>query len=96
MGNAPVGLRPRKRNDRVSVRGDGGRMIEQKSGDLGIGGDAVEFRYAGERVKGDFRCADCGYGVAVFTNLPSCPMCQGAAWEESLWSPFGRTAGRLL
>lgn len=58
-------------------------------------GGYVEFRTTGQRVKGDFRCSDCGYGVAVFEHLPACPMCAGTVWEEVPWSPFGRVGGGL-
>jgi hypothetical protein len=58
-------------------------------------GDFVQFRSTGDRVKGEFRCSRCGYGVAVSTTLPACPMCAGTTWEPGDWSPFSR-AGRLL
>jgi len=58
--------------------------------------DYVEFRETGEQAKGEFRCAECGYGVAVVRTLPLCPMCGGHAWEESTWSPFARADGRAL
>jgi hypothetical protein len=51
--------------------------------------DAVEFYEVGNRAKGQFRCADCGYGVTVHDRLPACPMCAGTAWEADTWSPFG-------
>jgi hypothetical protein len=57
-------------------------------------GDYVAFRRAGEEASGEFRCADCGYGVAVFRGLPPCPMCGGTIWEAA-WSPGGRTPGVL-
>lgn len=47
---------------------------------------------AGDRVVGEFHCAECGYGVAVRRELPVCPMCGGCVWEASAWSPFSRTA----
>ena len=59
-------------------------------------GDYVEFRHTGEQAKGEFRCAECGYGIAVVKTLPLCPMCGAQAWEESTWSPFARAEGRLL
>jgi hypothetical protein len=31
---------------------------------------------------GDYRCAECGYGVTVRRDLPRCPMCGMAAWVE--------------
>lgn len=54
----------------------------------------VEFFASGSRVKGEYHCAECGYGVTVFTVLPRCPMCGGRAWEQSTWSPFARAIDR--
>jgi hypothetical protein len=31
---------------------------------------------------GDYRCAECGYGVTVRRDLLRCPMCGMAAWLE--------------
>jgi hypothetical protein len=42
----------------------------------------VVFQAAGEPATGDFRCAECGYGVCVSRVLPSCPMCAGVSWER--------------
>lgn len=44
--------------------------------------DTVDFAMAGTTASGDFRCADCGYGVSVQQILPPCPMCRGAVWEQ--------------
>jgi hypothetical protein len=52
----------------------------------------VEFFLAGERVKGEFHCSDCGYGVTVYRVLPVCPMCAGESWEQTAWSPLLRSA----
>lgn len=52
--------------------------------------DYVEFRAAGELVKGEFHCSECGYGVTIVRALPLCPMCGGTSWEQSTWSPFTR------
>jgi hypothetical protein len=46
-------------------------------------GDYVEFWKAGSAAAGQFHCADCGYGVSVYTKLPTCPMCAGRSWERS-------------
>ena len=44
--------------------------------------DALVDVYATEDVAdGSFRCAECGYGVAVTAALPPCPMCAGRVWE---------------
>ena len=50
----------------------------------------VEFWTAGQQAKGEFHCADCGYGVTIVRTLPVCPMCGGGSWEQSTWSPFSR------
>ena len=50
--------------------------------------DFVEIFATGDPAKGEYHCSECGYGVAVFTALPVCPMCGGRAWEQSSWSPF--------
>jgi len=48
-------------------------------------GDPV-FLATGREAEGEFRCAECGYGVIVRTVLPECPMCRGSAWEPD--GPF--------
>jgi hypothetical protein len=57
--------------------------------------DYVQFFAAGESVKGEFHCAECGYGIAVYRTLPLCPMCGGSSWEQSAWSPLTRAADHL-
>ena len=52
--------------------------------------DYVEFWPAGQSVKGEFHCSECGYGVTVVRALPVCSMCGGTSWEQSAWSPFTR------
>jgi hypothetical protein len=63
------------------------RRSEPLEADDGFIGFAAE----GERRVGEFRCAECGYGIVSRRTLPPCPMCQGKAWEESLWRPFTRS-----
>ena len=43
-----------------------------------MSGDAAVLR--SDRARGEFRCLACGYGVAMFRELPRCPMCQCAVW----------------
>lgn len=50
-----------------------------------------EFLLAGDSAFGEFRCADCGYGIAVRRVLPQCPMCRGSQWEEPA-APAGRAS----
>lgn len=52
----------------------------------------VEFWQTGTSTKGEFSCADCGYGVIVSKELPLCPMCGGESWEQATWAPFARAA----
>ena len=54
----------------------------------------VEFLDSGQRAKGEFHCSECGYGVAICRELPRCPQCGGASWEQSTWSPFARAIER--
>ena len=58
-------------------------------------GDYVVFVSAGEHVKGEFHCAECGYGVTVYRTLPVCPMCGCNDWEQSAWSPLTRARSVL-
>jgi rubredoxin len=53
-------------------------------------GGFVAFNKTGDAVKGEFHCADCGYGVTVYRQLPICPMCSGTVWEQVPWSPLTR------
>lgn len=49
------------------------------------------FRVAGSPAFGEFRCAQCGYGVTVRQMLPVCPMCRGRSWEDPATSPYVRS-----
>ena len=59
------------------------------------GDDYVSFAQTGEHVKGEYHCAECGYGVTVYRELPRCPMCGGESWEQAPWSPFARADGAV-
>jgi rubrerythrin len=61
-----------------------------KSGNPDAVEDFVEFVMAGVHVKGEFHCAECGYGVTIVRELPTCPMCGNESWEQTAWSPFAR------
>ena len=43
----------------------------------------VQLYASGDAAEGAFRCAECGYGVAVSAALPPCPMCAGRSWERA-------------
>ena len=72
VGVTPVEVDSRRSASGAAVRG---------------GGEPVFFT-AGMEVAGEFRCADCGYGVVVRSLLPPCPMCRGHVWEEPAGSPY--------
>jgi rubrerythrin len=63
-------------------------MLDRARRSRSIEGEYVEFTRAGTSVQGEFHCAGCGYGVAVHTALPQCPMCAGTTWEQAASSPF--------
>lgn len=63
---------------------------ETRAGSDGSADGYVEFYAAGDPAKGEFRCSGCGYGVAIASSLPQCPMCGGTSWERRPWSPFSR------
>jgi hypothetical protein len=66
-------------------------MVQDVRGASGSFDDGfVAFVAAGQAVKGEFHCAECGYGVTVYRQLPVCPMCGGEAWEQTAWSPMRR------
>ena len=64
----------------IEPRQSGGAVLEQEG--------VPVFFAAGDAADGEFRCADCGYGVTVRLLLPVCPMCRGQAWEPPATSPF--------
>jgi hypothetical protein len=69
--------------------------IEPSAASGDVSGDYVAFASTGEPAKGEYHCAECGYGVTVYRELPRCPMCGGESWEQSAWSPFARARSIL-
>jgi rubrerythrin len=66
-------------------------QLESQGAALEAKGDPV-FLAAGTAASGEFHCAECGYGIAVRSRLPECPMCRGIEWEEPATSPYSRTS----
>lgn len=56
----------------------------------------VPFHAAGSAAKGEYHCAECGYGVTVYKELPVCPMCASGSWELAGWSPLTRALAAQL
>ena len=40
--------------------------------------------------RAEYYCAGCGYGIVVYGQPPSCPMCSQARWEYVEWRPFSQ------
>jgi hypothetical protein len=40
--------------------------------------------------RAEYYCAACGYGIVVYGQPPSCPMCNEARWEHVEWRPFSQ------
>jgi hypothetical protein len=57
-------------------------------------GDFVVFHAAGAKGAGDYRCAECKYGITISGELPVCPMCSSTTWESTS-RPSDRAANRL-
>lgn len=81
-----------ERHDSSNVRGASPmpNVKHERAAREGTGEDFVEFLLTGAKVKGEFHCAECGYGVTICRALPVCPMCGNESWEQTAWSPFGR------
>ena len=51
------------------------------------------------RLRTEFVCGDCGYGIAVAVPPPRCPMCRSSAWRprtDAGARPEGERARRRL
>ncbi len=64
-------------------------LIESSRTDASVESGVPSFLAAGAAATGEFRCAECGYGIAVRSILPTCPMCHGLVWDEPNSSSFG-------
>jgi hypothetical protein len=40
--------------------------------------------------RAEYRCAACGYGIVVYGQPASCPMCRQPGWEHVEWRPFSQ------
>jgi hypothetical protein len=60
-------------------------MADDNAVDLGLAA-------TGDHAVSEFRCVESGYAAIVSRELPPCPMCGGASWRRSAWSPFTRPA----
>ena len=77
-------------------------MVELRESDpepVALVGDAEDSAAAGGMVaawggrkakRDEYRCAACGYGIIVYGQPPSCPMCSEPRWEHVEWRPFSQ------
>ena len=61
---------------------------EAEDTELAAGGVAAGGGRKGKRA--EYQCAACGYGIVVYGQPPSCPMCSEARWEHVEWRPFSQ------
>jgi rubrerythrin len=66
-------------------------MMQQTGASRAGTEDYVAFWSTGDVAKGEFHCSECGYGVTIARELPTCPMCGGTSWEQTR----GRGSRRL-
>jgi rubrerythrin len=66
-------------------------LIETGREEAVAGAGAPVFLTAGAAGRGEYHCAECGYGIVTSRLLPVCPMCGSRVWEPSSSSPFTRT-----
>ena len=60
-----------------------GLVREAEDAELAAGGGRK-----GKRA--EYHCAACGYGIVVYGQPPSCPLCSEARWEHVEWRPFSQ------
>jgi hypothetical protein len=66
-------------------------MSESRKGPtIAAGGNEIQLSAAGDHVKGEFHCVDCGYAITVCKELPPCAMCGCELWQAALWHPLSR------
>ena len=71
-------------------------LIEEGRSEAAVDDGAPVFLASGDRAVGEFHCADCGYGIAIRTVVPRCPMCGSEVWEPSRTSAVARERADLF
>jgi hypothetical protein len=61
--------------------------LVREDDDSAVEGSMVAAGQARNGKRAEYRCA-CGYGIVVYGQPPSCPMCNEARWEHVEWRPF--------
>ncbi len=55
-----------------------------------VEGGMVAARRGRKGKRAEYSCAGCGYGIIVYGQPPSCPMCREPRWEHVEWRPFSQ------
>jgi hypothetical protein len=75
-------------------------IVEPREGDrelVALGRESLDSEVEGGMVaagpgrkgkRAQYRCTVCGYGIVVYGQSPSCPMCAETRWEHVEWRPF--------
>jgi hypothetical protein len=58
--------------------------------DLAVEGGLVVAGRGRRGKRAEYRCASCGYGIIVYGQPPSCPMCREPRWEHVESRPFSQ------
>ena len=90
------------RSPAALVDGDQMSIVEAREGDpklVALGREADDSALEGGMIaagggrkgkRAEYRCAACGYGIVVYGQAPSCPMCREARWQQVEWRPFSQ------
>jgi hypothetical protein len=76
-------IEPRERDPELVASVRQAEDSELERGMVAVGGGRK-----GKRA--EYRCTVCGYGIVVYGQAPSCPMCSEARWEHVEWRPFSQ------
>ena len=74
-----------------SREGDPKRVaLVREADDSAVQGGMVAAGGGRKGKRAEYRCAACGYGIVVYGQAPSCPMCREARWQHVEWRPFSQ------
>ena len=64
--------------------------LVREAEDSEVEGDMVAAWRGRKGKRAGYRCTFCGYGIVVYGQSPSCPMCRETRWEHVEWRPFSQ------
>jgi rubrerythrin len=92
-----AGTRPPDPGGTVTACSPRGQHVNRRSGmAIEESGDRGDMRAtASGSLRAEYRCADCGYGISTFGQLPACPMCRAHDWAPADWHPSEHALGEV-